>query len=76
MDAAKEARFKALTEELAELLYSETDPEQVKTLEGIEEAIRGHLLERVGPELGVFLSQQAAAQQAVANASSKVSSDS
>lgn len=76
MDAAKEARFKALTEELAELLYSETDPEQVKTLAGIEEAIRGHLLERVGPELGVFLLQQAAAQRAAANASSKASSDS
>lgn len=76
MDAAKEARFKALTEELAELLYSETDPEQVKTLEGIEEAIRGHLLERVGPELGVFLSPQAAAQRAVATVRSKASSDS
>ena len=55
MDASKEARFKALTEELAALLYEETDPEQVKTLAGIEEAIRGHLLERVGPELGNFL---------------------
>lgn len=76
MDAAKEARFKALTEELAELLYSETDPEQVKTLAGIEEAIRGHLLERVGPELGVFLLQQAAAQRAAASASSTASLDS
>lgn len=76
MDAAKEARFKALTEELAELLYSESDSEQVKTLEGIEEAIRGHLLERVDPELGNFLSQQAAVQQADASAASKASSDS
>lgn len=75
MDATKKARFKALTEELAALLYSETDPEQVKTLEGIEEAVRGHLLEQVGPELGNFLSQQAAAQRADENAASKVSSD-
>lgn len=75
MDAAKEARFKALTEELAELLYSETDPEQVKTLEGIEESIRGHLLERVGPELGIFLLQQAAARAAAANETSKALSD-
>ena len=56
MDASKKARFKELTEELAALLYEETDPEAVKTLEGIEKSIRGHLLERVGPELGHFLS--------------------
>lgn len=63
MDASKEARLKALTQELAELLYEETDPEAVKTLEGIENAVRGHLLEHVGPELGHFLSAQAAAQR-------------
>lgn len=43
-------------------LWGETDPEAVKTLEGIETAVRGHLLEHVGPELGHFLSAQAAAQ--------------
>lgn len=63
MDASKEARLKALTQELAELLYEETDPEDVKTLEGIENAVRGHLLEHIGPELGHFLSAQAAAQR-------------
>ena len=76
MDAAKEARFKALTAELAELLYSETDPKQVETIEGIEESVRGHFLERVGPELGIFLLQQAAAQRAAASASSTASLDS
>ena len=50
MDASKEARLKALTQELAEILYEETDPEQVKTLAGIEETVRGHLLEHVSPE--------------------------
>lgn len=67
MDASKEARLKALTQELAELLYEETDPEEVKTLEGIENAVRGHLLEHVGPELGHFLSAQAAAQREAAS---------
>ncbi len=66
MDASKEARLKALTQELAELLYEETDPEAVKTLEGIETAVRGHLLEHVGPELGHFLSAQAAVQREAA----------
>jgi hypothetical protein len=67
MDASKEARLKALTQELAELLYEETDPEDVKTLDGIETAVRGHLLEHVGPELGHFLSAQAATQRGAAS---------
>ncbi len=56
MDVSKEARLKALTEEIAALLYEETDPEAVKTLEGIEKAVRGHLLEHVGPAIGNFSS--------------------
>lgn len=75
MDAAKEARLKALTEELAALLYEESDPEAVKTLEGIETTVRGHLLERVGPALGNFLSQRAAAPAGAVNEASRVSSD-
>ena len=63
MDASREARLKALTEEIAALLYEETDPEAVQTLEGIEQAIRGHLLEHVGPEIGNFLSARAAARR-------------
>lgn len=62
MDECKQARLKALTDELAALLYEETDPEAVKSLEGIETAVRGHLLEHVGPALGHFLSAQVAAQ--------------
>jgi len=40
--------------ELAELLYEDTDPEQVTPLAGMEEAVRGHLLARIGPEIGNF----------------------
>lgn len=63
MDASKETRLKVLTEEIAALLYEETDPEAVKTLEGIETAVRGHLLEHIGPEIGNFLSARAAARR-------------
>jgi hypothetical protein len=42
------------------LLYSETAPEQLTTLEGIEFAVRGHILEHVSPEIGHFLLQQPA----------------
>jgi hypothetical protein len=76
MDAAKEAQIKAHALALAELLYDETDSEQVKTLAGIEVAVRDHLLAHVGPEIGNFLSAQAAARAEDENAISKASSDS
>jgi len=43
------------------LLYDETAPEQLTTLEGIEAAVRGHILEQVSPQIGLFLSRQPAA---------------
>ena len=72
MDSDKKAQIKAHARAIAALLYEETDPEQVKTLAGIEEAIRGHLLEHVGPEMGDFLSKRAAAQRQDENAASGV----
>jgi hypothetical protein len=63
MDANKKAQIQAHARAIAALLYEETDPEQVKTLAGIEAAVRGHLLEHVSPEIGNFLSKQAVAQQ-------------
>ncbi|MFM7423504.1 MAG: hypothetical protein ACKO7W_00625, partial [Elainella sp.] len=38
MDADKQAQIQAHVQALAALLYAETDPEQLKTLEGIEAA--------------------------------------
>lgn len=75
MDTAKEAQIKAHALALAELLYDETDPEQVKTLAGIEVAVRDHLLESVGPAIGNFLSAQAVAQVMGESGTSRVSSD-
>lgn len=63
MDTAKKSQIQAHAHAIAALLYEETDPEQVKTLAGIEEAVREHVLEHVGPEIGNFLSQQAVAQR-------------
>lgn len=75
MDAEKKAQIQAHARALAALLYEETDPEQVKTLAGIEAAVRGHLLEHVSPEMGDFLSQQAVALQVDESVASTVSSD-
>lgn len=75
MDADKKAQIQAHARAIAALLYEETDPQQVKTLAGIEAAVRGHLLEHVGPEIGNFLSNQAVAQQPDANGASPASWD-
>ncbi len=58
MDAEKKAQLQAHAQAIAALLYEETDPEQVKTLEGIEETVRDHLLEYVGPEIVFFYRNQ------------------
>ncbi|MEO1125468.1 MAG: hypothetical protein AAFX95_15425 [Cyanobacteria bacterium J06639_16] len=56
MDAQKQERLKACLQEVAEILYDESEPAAIQDLEGIEKTIRGHLLEHVGPALGHFLS--------------------
>ena len=60
MKADKVEQIKAHAQAIAELLYEETDPEQVKTLEGIEESVRKHLIDYVNPEVAKFLSQAVA----------------
>jgi hypothetical protein len=75
MDADKKAQIQAHAQAIAALLYEETDPEQVKTLAGIEQAVRAHLLEPVSPEIGNFLLQQVAAQPADENGALTASSD-
>jgi hypothetical protein len=55
MDADEKAQIQAHARAIAALLYEETDPEQVQTLAGIEQAVRGHVLEHVSPEIGIFL---------------------
>jgi hypothetical protein len=54
MDADQRAKIAGHAHAIAALLYEETDPEQVKTLAGIEEAVRGHLLQHFNPEIASF----------------------
>lgn len=75
MDTAKKAQIQAHAQAIAALLYEETDPEQVKTLAGIEDAVREQVLEHVSPEIGNFLLQQVVARRADANAASTASLD-
>lgn len=56
MKADKLEQIKVHANAIAELLYTETDSEQVKTLEGIEKTVRKHLIDYVNPEVAKFLS--------------------
>jgi hypothetical protein len=66
MTPEDQEKLKTLTRGIAEILYrnAETkDAEQLKTLEGIEIAVREQMLENVSPEVGVFLSKKAVEQK-------------
>lgn len=64
MDADKLQQIQAHARAIAALVYDETAPEQLTTLEGIETTVRSHILEHVSPEIGHFLSQRQAAPAA------------
>lgn len=42
---------------IAKILYDDSDPQALQTLEGIEVTIRSQLQKHVSPELGAFLSK-------------------
>jgi predicted nucleic acid-binding protein len=67
MEAERLKQIKIHAQAIAELLYEETDSEKVKTLEGIEETVRKHLIDYVNPEVANFLSQQVVEQRQVGN---------
>lgn len=73
MDADKQAKIAVHARAIAEMLYEETDPEQLKTLAGIEKAVRNHLLEHVNPEIASFLSKQVVVPKPVESGASTAS---
>jgi flagellar basal body-associated protein FliL len=59
-------RIEEHTAEIAKILYRNAEAknaEQLKTLEGIEVAVREQILENVSPNIGIFLSRQAVEQR-------------
>ena len=76
MDASKAEQIKSHARAIAKLLYTETEattPEQLENFEGIEQAVRGHILDHVGPEIGEFFVEQQAATELGAAVRSKAS---
>ena len=71
MNAQETNRLKACVQEISEILYRNTPPEELTTLDGIEQAVRGHMLKEVSPKVGFFLSKQVQAQWAAKTVNSK-----
>lgn len=44
-------------QEISKILYANTAPEELKTLSGIEQAVREQMQQHVMPKVGFFLSQ-------------------
>lgn len=71
MTPEQKAQLQPHLDAIAKILYEDSDPASMQTLEAIELKIREQLQAHVSPELGRFLSAQLAAHTQAENASSK-----
>ena len=76
MTPEQEQALQEHVQAIAKILYEDTPPEQLRTLGGIEQAVRGQMQKHVMPAVGVFLSQRSQTRQQDARARLKVSSES
>ncbi|MBD2006555.1 hypothetical protein H6F63_25765, partial [Trichocoleus sp. FACHB-40] len=58
MTPEQEQSLKTHLKAIAQFLYDESDPEAMKTVEGMELTLRRQLQTHVSPELGSFLSKR------------------
>lgn len=63
MNEEQQAKLQEYATGIAKILYAEANPEEMKTLEGIETTLRNLMQEHVAPNVAVFLSKQQQAQQ-------------
>ena len=63
MEISKVEQLQEHAREIAKILYSEAEPEEIRTLEGIEKTVRKQLLEYINPEIAKILSLQLVEQQ-------------
>ena len=62
MTPEKAKELKTYLQAISAILYEETSPEELNTLEEIEQTVRQKVLKHVSPEIGVFLFKQSQAQ--------------
>lgn len=55
MTPSEETRVRECIREIATILYRNTPSEKCQTFEDIEQTVREHLLESVGPNIAFFL---------------------
>ena len=58
MTPEDEKELKGHINAIANILYKQTRPEQLKTLSKIEETVRKQTLEYISPQIGFFSSQK------------------
>lgn len=63
MKPEQEQALKAHLQAIAQILYDDSDPDTMQTLEGIEMTVRQKIQAHVSPELGKFLLERLQAQQ-------------
>ncbi|MGB8689039.1 MAG: hypothetical protein WCD53_17105 [Microcoleus sp.] len=51
----EQLRRSACIEEIAQILYKNTDSEEIANLEGLEKVVCQQMLEYVGPKVALFL---------------------
>jgi hypothetical protein len=56
MTPAQKAAIQQHADAIAAILYADTDPATLDTLESIECSVRDKILEHVSPQIGIFLS--------------------
>jgi hypothetical protein len=63
MRPEQEQALKTHLQAIAKILYDDSDPDAMQTLEGIEMTVRQKIQAHVSPELGIFLSERLQQQQ-------------
>ncbi len=58
MTPQEQERLQACITEIAQILYNNTPPEKITTLEGIEKTVRQQMMEQVSPKIALFLSKK------------------
>ena len=71
MTPEQKAQLQPHLNAIAKILYEDSDPASMQTLEAIEMRVREQLQAHVSPELGRFLSTQLVARRSAKNENSK-----
>ncbi len=58
MTPDKRLELEACLKRASEILYEDSDPESLKTLEDIEKKVREKMLSEVSPRIALFLSKE------------------